>query len=139
MIILGLVTTQLLSEFVILSVASGVLLYEYNRQSEKEEAKQAMVESEKRELRETVDHLTFAVEQQAAQVRELSRITVALHEDLSKKTGVKPSASSSSLFGGGKDSSAKNVNCQDGELAITTHKKPGQILAAVHELNLRSI
>ena len=41
-------------------------------------------EREKRELRDHVNHITFTVEEQAAQLRELSRITLALKEDLEK-------------------------------------------------------
>ena len=122
--------------------------------------KQAEINREKLELKQTVDHLTFAVETQAAQLRELSRITGALHDDLSKKTGQKPKndGGGGGWFGGSKNNNSgsdlKQVSFQhnvknfdhnnlivpvDEELAISSFKRSGQILAAVHELNLRSI
>ena len=62
------------------------MIYEYRRQSDKEEAKQIELERERRELRDHVNHITFTVEEQAAQIRELSRITIALRDDLEKAT-----------------------------------------------------
>ena len=93
---------QLLSEFIILSIASGILIWEYRRQSAKDEAKQIELEREKRELRDHVNHITFTVEEQAAQLRELSRITLALKDDLEKA-----SQKNSGFFGLGKSKDEK--------------------------------
>lgn len=120
---------QLLSEFLILSFGAAILIYEYQRQSAKEEAKQAEIEREKRELREQVDNIAFTVEQQAAQMRELSRITIALRDDLEKAN----QKNSGFLgFGGAKPTeTAKEVSCQE------LHAKP--ISRAVFEMNLHSV
>ena len=75
--------SQLLSEFIILSVASGVILYEYNRQSEKEEVKQEQLEREKALINDKIINLEVTVEEQRAQIKELTRLTYALHD---KKT-----------------------------------------------------
>jgi len=75
---------QLLSEFIILSIATVLIIFEYRRQSEKEEAKNAVIEKEKSDLREQVNNIAYAVEEQAAQIRELSRITMALRDDLER-------------------------------------------------------
>ena len=78
------------------------MIWEYRRQSDKEEAKQIELEREKRELRDHVNHITFTVEEQAAQLRELSRITLALKEDLEKA-----SKKNSGFFGLGKSKDEK--------------------------------
>ena len=46
---------QLLSEVIILSIASGILIYEYIRSAEKEDAKQQQIEAEKAALLDKVN------------------------------------------------------------------------------------
>ena len=124
---------QLLSEFIILSIASGILIWEYRRQSDKEEAKQIELEREKRELRDHVNHITFTVEEQAAQLRELSRITLALKEDLEKT-----SKKNSGFFGLGKSkdekAETKPVNYEAND---DNHHRP--ISSAVLKMSLTSV
>merc|ERR1712062_660101 len=124
---------QLLSEFIILSIASGILIWEYRRQSAKDEAKQIELEREKRELRDHVNHITFTVEEQAAQLRELSRITLALKDDLEKA-----SQKNSGFFGLGKSkdekAETKPVNYEAND---DNHHRP--ISSAVLKMSLTSV
>ena len=126
---------QLLSEFIILSIASGILIWEYRRQSAKDEAKQIELEREKRELRDHVNHITFTVEEQAAQLRELSRITLALKDDLEKA-----SQKNSGFFGLGKSKDEKTkpepVNYEANDEQNEVHRP---ISSAVLKMSLTSV
>ena len=124
---------QLLSEFIILSIASGILIWEYRRQSAKDEAKQIELEREKRELRDHVNHITFTVEEQAAQLRELSRITLALKDDLEKA-----SQKNSGFFGLGKskDEKPEPVNYEANDEQNQVHRP---ISSAVLKMSLTSV
>ena len=119
---------QLLSEFIILSVGAIILIYEYTRQLTKEEAKQATIEREKQELKDQVDEITFVVQEQSAQIRELSRITFALRDDLERA-----SKKNSGFLGLG-SSKNKSTTTQEVEYDNT---KP--ITSAVIQMNLRSV
>ena len=76
--------SQLLSEFIILSIASGMLIFEYRRQSEKEDQRQLMIEREKEDLSRQLMRLELAVDRQAAEIRNLNRWIVNLDETASK-------------------------------------------------------
>jgi len=65
---------NLLGEFVIISVASIILVWEYNRQKEKEAAKEAMELQVAREMEARVTDLAFANEELDTKVRELTRL-----------------------------------------------------------------
>ena len=120
--------TQLLSEFILLSVGSVLLIYEYLRQSEKEEAKQAVIEQEKDDLRNRVEDLTFSVEQLSTQTRELSRVVVALSDDLEKAN--QKNSGFMGLGGGNGTKSPADLK------EVNFHNKP--ITRAVEKLNLTS-
>ena len=74
--------SNLLGEIIIFVIGAGVLLLEYQRQSRKEEMKEAMVLQERLELHATLNELAFQAERQDTQIRELTRILA----DIGKKT-----------------------------------------------------
>jgi hypothetical protein len=76
---------QLLSEMIILSIASSVLLFEYWRSSEKEEAKQEALERDKANLNDKVMNLELQMDTQNAQIRELTRLAHSLRDDVEKR------------------------------------------------------
>ena len=53
-----------------------------NKSSKKEEAKQAQIEEEKKELKERVINLEFAFETQSVQLKELTRLGIAIRDTL---------------------------------------------------------
>lgn len=69
---------NLLGETVIFAVGAGVLLFEYNRSSNKEHLKEQMILQEKAELQAMLNELAFQAERQDAQIRELTRIIADL-------------------------------------------------------------
>merc|ERR1712156_1043513 len=75
---------QMLSEFLIYSFGASLLIWEYTRQAAKEEVKKEAMEQEKQDLLNAVSNIEFTVAEQAAQIRELTRITYALRDDLVK-------------------------------------------------------
>ena len=82
---------QLLSEFILVAVASAIVIYEYNRSSQKEEERQYQIELEKKEIRERIQDLEFTVEKQSTQLKELTRLAIAIRDDLQKSLLPKPS------------------------------------------------
>ena len=123
--------SQLLSEFVILSVGAGILLFEYRRQSEKEEVKQAEIEQEKCDLRDTVDRLAITMDKQSAQLNEMSKITIGLRDDLE---AANKKNSGFLGFGEGKTTEIKEVS---NEYSEECQLKP--ITSAVLKMNLHSV
>ena len=75
---------QLLSETILIAVASAIVIFEYNRSAQKEEDKQNQIELEKTELKDRVQDLEFAVERQSTQLKELTRLAIAIRDDLQK-------------------------------------------------------
>ncbi len=63
---------QLLSELIILSTAAGILVYEYRRQAEKEEAKAEAIEAEKADLLRRIGDLEAKVEGQMSRMGRLT-------------------------------------------------------------------
>ena len=78
--------SQLLSEFIILSVASSVVVYEWRRSAEKEEARIAEADKERDMLHEKVSGLEMAVEEQRTQIRELTRLSHSIAEKQQKSS-----------------------------------------------------
>lgn len=111
-------------------MASGLLIFEYLRQSEKEEVKQREQEREKREFREKVDDISFVVEQQSAQIRELTRLTNALKDALENAN--KKNSSFFSFSGGKSENVVKEVN-------NNFEEDQNPITSAVLKLNLHSV
>jgi len=77
---------QLLSEFLLFGIAAGVLIYEYNRSSEKEEAKQEAIKKQEEEQKNKIMNLVFTVEKQEVQIRELTRLAHHIQSDLHKRS-----------------------------------------------------
>lgn len=75
---------QLLSEMIILGIAAGVLIFEYVRSSEKEEAKMEAAEAEKRALLDRVDNLELTLEKQSVQIKTLTQMSNHLDDQLIK-------------------------------------------------------
>ena len=90
-----------MSEFILVAVASAIVIYEYNRSAQKEEEKQYKIEQEKREIQERIQDLEFTVEKQSTQLKELTRLAIAIRDDLQKSLLPKPSKG----FFGKKDTS----------------------------------
>ena len=80
-----------MSEAILVGVASAIVIYEYNRSAQKEEEKQNQIEQEKKEMRDRVQELEFAVEKQSTQLKELTRLAIAIRDDLQKSLLPKPS------------------------------------------------
>ena len=73
---------QLLSEFILVAIGSAIVIWEYRRQSVKEEAKAEAVEKEKEEQRSQITDLEFTVARQSVQIKELTRLTIAIRDDI---------------------------------------------------------
>ena len=78
------VGVQIFNELVFFCLFAGVLLFEYYRQSAKEEVRQAKIEEEKLELKKCIHSLESKSEEQFVQVLEMSRIITELQEDIEK-------------------------------------------------------
>ena len=64
---------QLLSEIVILSIAAGLVVYEYRRSSEKEDVKEDAMEKEKFQLYQRMVTLESRMDRQGADIKQLQR------------------------------------------------------------------
>ena len=146
MVILNTSLFQLLSEFILVAVASGIVIFEYKRSSEKEEVRQLEIEREKMEMRGKITNLEFTVAKQTVQIKELTRLTIAIRDDLQKIAS--NSSKKSGFFGGGnKDQPGQSpslpasLQFDDDEVDIkpknvTFDHELGPISKAVFELNL---
>ncbi len=75
---------QLLSEAILIAIASAIVIWEYRRSALKDEAKAEALEKEKEEVRNTITNLEFTVERQSVQIKELTRLTIAIRDDIHK-------------------------------------------------------
>jgi len=78
--------SEILSEFILLSVASTILIYEYNRSKEKEEQKEEAATLERERLKQKIFEIEFKVEKQTTQIRELARTVIHIEEDIHKRS-----------------------------------------------------
>nr|XP_021186384.2 putative OPA3-like protein CG13603 [Helicoverpa armigera] len=69
---------NLLGETLIFTIGAGLLLLEYNRQSNKEAAKEAKKEEEMKHISDTITDLYFTVQRQQTQLREMERIIYSI-------------------------------------------------------------
>jgi len=84
---------NMLGEAVILGVATGVLVYEYNRSADKEAAREAAQQERLTQLETQLAELEFSSEQQDARLREMTRRLVALdHAPAPKSPAPAPAA-----------------------------------------------
>ena len=77
--------SQLLSEFILLSIGASLLVLEFLRQSEKEEAKLEKIEQEKAELNDRIGGLEITLERQRTELRELKRLAYAIEDKVSRE------------------------------------------------------
>jgi len=78
--------SEILSEFILLSIASTILIYEYNRSKEKEDKKEEDLALERERLRNKIFEIEFKVEKQTTQIRELARTVIHIEEDIHKRS-----------------------------------------------------
>ena len=123
-----------MSEFTILAVGTGILLFEVNRQSEKEEKRLAEVEQEKKELRDQVDRLAVTLDKQSAQLNEMSKITLGLRDDLEKAN-----KKYSGPMGFGSASDEKKVEVKEVSFTGSEEEQLRPIIKAVIKMNLHSV
>lgn len=72
---------NLLGETIIFTIGAGVLVYEYVRQSKKEDIKEEKGLQEKIQLSNTINELHFQIERQDAMLREMTRIVADLGKE----------------------------------------------------------
>ena len=77
---------ELLSEMIILSIASGILIYEYNRSKEKEEAKEEKIKADREAIKDKIYNLEVKVEKQSVQIRNLAKTAIHLEEEVQKRS-----------------------------------------------------
>ena len=78
--------SEILSEFIIISIASAILIYEYNRSSEKDEAKENKLKADRESIRNKIFELELKVEKQSTQIRSLAKTAIHLEEEIHKKS-----------------------------------------------------
>ncbi|XP_039492727.1 putative OPA3-like protein CG13603 [Drosophila santomea] len=69
---------NLLGEFIIFSIGAGLLIFEYSRQTIKENKKNELAQSEKMSLTNMLTEMNFRLERQDAQIREMTRVLADL-------------------------------------------------------------
>ncbi|XP_020817844.1 putative OPA3-like protein CG13603 [Drosophila serrata] len=69
---------NLLGEFIIFTIGAGLLIFEYSRQTIKENKKNEMMQAEKMELTNMLTEMNFRLERQDAQIREMTRVLADL-------------------------------------------------------------
>merc|ERR1712029_170098 len=77
---------ELLSEIIILSIASGILVFEYNRSKEKEEAKEEKIKADRETIKDKIYNLEVKVEKQSVQIRNLAKTAIHLEEEIQRKS-----------------------------------------------------
>ena len=117
-------------------MGAGILLFEYRRQSEKEEVKQAEIEQEKRDLRDQVDRLAITMEKQSAQLNEMSKITIGLRNDLEAAN-----KKNSGFLGFGKGTTSEGETTEIKEVSndYSEECQLRPITSAVLKMNLHSV
>ena len=73
--------SELLSELIIYSIASFIVVYEYDRSSDKEQAKEAKLEADRQMIKGKIAELEELVVKQNSRIEELSKVAM----DLEKK------------------------------------------------------
>ncbi|KAL7726886.1 hypothetical protein ACLKA6_000899 [Drosophila palustris] len=69
---------NLLGEFIIFAIGAGILIFEYSRQTVKENKKNEAFQMEKMQLTNTLTEINFRLERQDAQIREMTRVLADL-------------------------------------------------------------
>ena len=74
--------SELLSELIIYSIASFIVVYEYDRSSDKDQAKEAKLEADRQMIKGKITELEELVVKQNSRIEELSKVAL----DLEKKS-----------------------------------------------------
>ena len=74
--------SELLSELIIYSIASFIVVYEYDRSSDKDQAKEAKLEADRQMIKGKITELEESVVKQNSRIEELSKVAL----DLEKKS-----------------------------------------------------
>lgn len=69
---------NLLGEFIIFAIGAGLLIFEYSRQTIKENKKNEAMQMEKMQLTNSLTEMNFRLERQDAQIREMTRVLADL-------------------------------------------------------------
>ena len=77
--------SEMLAEVIILGIASSLLIYEYNRSSEKEQAKEAKLKADREMIKTKIFELENKMEQQSMQIRSLAKTAIHLEEEVQKR------------------------------------------------------
>jgi len=77
---------EILSEIIIISIASAILIYEYNRSKEKEDAKEEKLKADRESIKNKIFELELKVEKQSTQIRNLAKTAIHLEEEIQKKS-----------------------------------------------------
>jgi hypothetical protein len=78
--------SEILSEVIILSIAAAILIYEYNRSKEKEDAKELAKTQEAERIKNKIFEMEFKQDKQTTQIRELSKLVIELKEHEHKRS-----------------------------------------------------
>ena len=65
---------------------SGILIYEYNRSKEKEEAKEEKIKADRETIKDKIYNLEVKVEKQSVQIRNLAKTAIHLEEEIQRKS-----------------------------------------------------
>ena len=77
---------EILSEIIILSIASSIVIYEYNRSKEKDEAKEEKIKADREAIKDKLYNLEVKVEKQSVQIRNLAKTAIHLEEEIQKRS-----------------------------------------------------
>jgi len=78
--------SEILSEIIIISIASAILIYEYNRSKEKDDAKEEKLRADRESIKNKIFELELKVEKQSTQIRNLAKTAIHLEEEMHKKS-----------------------------------------------------
>merc|ERR1740128_196955 len=78
--------SEILSEAIIISIASFILIYGYNRSKEKDDAKEEKLKGDRESIKNKIFELELKVEKQSTQIRSLAKTAIHLEEEIQKKS-----------------------------------------------------
>eukprot|EP00092_Neocalanus_flemingeri_P088069 GFUD01111239.1.p1 GENE.GFUD01111239.1~~GFUD01111239.1.p1 ORF type:complete len:314 (+),score=96.66 GFUD01111239.1:49-990(+) len=78
--------SEILSEAIIITIASTILIYEYNRSKEKDDAKEVKLKADRESIKNKIFELELKVEKQSTQIRNLAKSAIHLEEEIHKKS-----------------------------------------------------
>jgi len=78
--------SEILAEAIVWSTAAGILIYEYNRSKEKDDAKEEKLKVDRESIRNKIYELEVQVEKQSSQIRNLAKTAIHLEEELHKSS-----------------------------------------------------